>query len=152
MGHPGRGRRRTLEHLGLWIVTLPGTFVAGDRRSVLVVDEDEQIRQLLVFLLEQGGYEAQSVGDGLEAVEELRKRRFDVVVADYDAPQLDGLRLSLLMRILWPQTPIVLMCAGPQGVKGWGTELGVFSWLSKPFTSDAVLAQVENAVAAEYVS
>jgi CheY-like chemotaxis protein len=123
-----------------------------DRRSILVVDGDMQVRHLLAFLLDREGYDVQLAGDGLKAVDELRKQQFDVVLADCQTPELDGLRLCLLVRILWPHIPVILMTAGSEGVKGWGAELGVFAWLPKPFTSDKVLRHVQTAVASEYVS
>ncbi|MFO0769171.1 MAG: response regulator [Nitrospiraceae bacterium] len=94
-----------------------------ERRSVLIVEDEEQVRLLLAVMLERQGYEVTTVVSGLEAVDELRSRQFDVVVADCQSPHLDGMRLMLLVRIMWPHMPVILLSgnwgalsAGPQSL------------------------------------
>lgn len=66
---------------------------AGNGRSVLVVDDEEWIRELTQALLEQDGYVVETVGGGEAALEALRRRNFDVIVTDWKMPGLNGLQL-----------------------------------------------------------
>ncbi len=126
--------------------------MALDRRSVLVVEDEEQVRQLLALMLQRQGYEVTTVLNGLEAVDELRKRRFDVIVADYESPHLDGMRLMLLVRIMWPLIPVILLSGEPGRSQRWATELGAFACFLKPFPSDEFLRSVDQAAAYQCVS
>ncbi len=66
---------------------------SGTGRSVLVVDDEEWIRELTQALLEQDGYVVEAVGGGEGALEALRRRNFDVIVTDWKMPGLNGLQL-----------------------------------------------------------
>ena len=59
--------------------------------SVLVVEDEEAIRTILSLSLELAGYTVHTASDGLEALDEMKQRRFDVVVTDYQMPGMDGL-------------------------------------------------------------
>lgn len=65
----------------------------GAGKSVLVVDDEEWIRELTQALLEQDGYSVETVGGGEGALEALRRRSFDVIVTDWKMPGLNGLQL-----------------------------------------------------------
>ncbi|MBX3237518.1 MAG: response regulator [Nitrospiraceae bacterium] len=122
-----------------------------ERRSVLIVEDEEQVRLLLAVMLERQGYEVTTVVSGLEAVDELRSRQFDVVVADCQSPHLDGMRLMLLVRIMWPHMPVILLSGELGRSQRWATELGAFACFAKPFPSDEFLRSVEQATAHSYV-
>lgn len=65
----------------------------GNGRSVLVVDDEEWIRELTQALLEQDGYTVETAGGGEGALEALRRKNFDVIVTDWKMPGLNGLQL-----------------------------------------------------------
>jgi DNA-binding NarL/FixJ family response regulator len=54
-------------------------------------------------------------GDGLEAVHELRKRHFEVVISDYRMPRFDGMQLLTMCQLFWPETAVVLVSGEDSG-------------------------------------
>ena len=64
----------------------------GYGKRVLIAEDEESVRRLLAVVLEEAGYTVHAVEDGMEALAEMKKRRFDAVVADYRMPRLDGER------------------------------------------------------------
>ncbi|MBP6506574.1 MAG: response regulator [Opitutaceae bacterium] len=65
----------------------------GGGRAVLVVDDEEWIRELIQSLLQQDGYVVQAVGGGESAIEALRRVNFDVIVSDWKMPGMNGIQL-----------------------------------------------------------
>jgi len=59
-------------------------------RRVLVVEDDEAIRQTLVDVLEDGGYRVDGASDGAEAIQQMERRRPDLVLLDLHMPGMDG--------------------------------------------------------------
>ncbi len=66
----------------------------GYGKRILVVDDEEHIRVLLCLLLEQDGYNVHIATDGEEALDEMMKRRFDIVLTDFDMPGVTALAYS----------------------------------------------------------
>ena len=96
-------------------------YPEGYGQRVLVVDDDASIRSLLSVLLTYEGYNVFEAGDGLEAVHELKKRHFDVVISDYRMPRFDGMQLLTMCRLLWPETAVVIV----SGEESDWTELAI---------------------------
>lgn len=101
--------------------------------SVLVVDDDEDIRDLLSLILCLEGYEVQGAVDGVDALESLRSSRPSVILLDMMMPRLDGEGFLKAMRNN-PQTadiPVVIT-SGHQAARQKAAELGVAGCLVKP--------------------
>ena len=64
---------------------------------VLVAEDEEAVREFVVRALQSQGYEVTAVGDGSEALRELRKDEFDVLVSDIVMPEIDGISLAVLV-------------------------------------------------------
>ncbi|MBW1852365.1 MAG: response regulator [Deltaproteobacteria bacterium] len=64
-----------------------------DKKSILVVDDDPQIRKLVGEILRAVGYPCEEATDGFEALELIRKERFDIVLCDIRMPGMDGLEV-----------------------------------------------------------
>lgn len=111
----------------------------GYGKRVLIVDDDENARNLLSLLLERAGYNVHHAGDGLEAAHEMKKRRFDAVLTDYRMPRLDGLKLLLLSRIVWPATPVIMISGESSDQAELAVERGAAAWIQKPYEPKQVL-------------
>ena len=118
----------------------------GYGKRVLVADDEVTVRRLVALVLEQAGYIVHEVGDGFEALGEMKKRRFDVVVADYRMPGLDGEQFLILSRLMWPQIPTVLLSAELNDVPGRLSFHGPCAFLAKPFEAHHLLNVVRGAL------
>lgn len=97
-------------------------------KKVLVVDDDEQIRGLLVDILEAAGFAVESARDGIEALEKMHQQKFDCVTTDLRMPRMDGRKLAEEIRRLFPQVPAIMMTANVDLAKG----AQVYRVLAKP--------------------
>lgn len=115
-------------------------------KRILVVDDDPQLRLLLVDTLQTIGYDAIGVSDGIEAMEEVKKDPFDVVISDIAMPRMDGIALANEVRRRHPETVILLIT----GVATEDTERKARQenlcdgYLAKPFRIDRIEAMIES--------
>ena len=120
----------------------------GYGKRVLIAEDEESVRRLLAVVLEEAGYTVHAVEDGMEALAEMKKRRFDAVVADYRMPRLDGEQFLLLSRLMWPQTPTVLLSAEHTDLPVILKMQGSCALVPKPFDSQGLLRTLQSAVEA----
>jgi CheY-like chemotaxis protein len=112
---------------------------------VLVVEDNEALRKLVVMLLEQKGHHVLSASNGLEGlmVYSSYRARLDLVLTDIDMPQMNGTALAARIRALDPSRKILFMSGRPPENPD---ELGDCPLLSKPFRPDQLMAAVEGAM------
>jgi CheY-like chemotaxis protein len=116
-------------------------------KTVLVVEDDAAIAELMRGILEDEGYHVLAASDGLAALEQLRRQRCDLVIADLMMPVMDGrdLRRALEATPAYRAIPVVLMTAASQIT---AEDRRLFSAvLQKPFDLDDVLALAARLVA-----
>lgn len=121
-------------------------FRAVSGRRVLVVDDDQDIRELLVSVLSDDGYEAQSARDGSEALRVLECWPADVVVLDLMMPVMDGWTFAERMRERW-SIPIVVLSAATD-LQRHAVRLRAADVVSKPFDLDTLLPRIARVAAA----
>lgn len=87
----------------------PGTSHASDQvaATVLVVDDDEVMRDLLSRMLGRAGYAVQTAADGRNALERFREHAIDAVVTDMSMPRMGGLELTRALLNERPELPII---------------------------------------------
>jgi DNA-binding response OmpR family regulator len=119
---------------------------ADDSRSrVLIVEDEEAIRDLVGFHLDLTGYDCVSVADGREALDLAVQRPFDVIVLDLGLPNLDGMTLCRNIRQegVNRDVPILMLTARREEAdKVLGLESGADDYLTKPFSVREFLARV----------
>jgi DNA-binding NtrC family response regulator len=119
---------------------------AQPSRSVLVVDDDAAMREMLISLLEEHRLRASGAESAEAAVEQLRDSDFDAVLSDIRMPGQSGVELLGQIRELRPETPVILMTAfGTIDSAVEAMRAGAFHYITKPFKRDAVLVALERA-------
>jgi two-component system alkaline phosphatase synthesis response regulator PhoP len=111
-------------------------------KTVLVVDDEPQIVQLVRDYLEHGGFAVLSAGDGATALELARTRSPDLVVLDLGLPGLDGLDVTRSLRRDLTVPIIMLTARDDESDKLVGLELGADDYVVKPFSPKELVARV----------
>jgi len=112
---------------------------------LLVVDDEERIRQLIKKYATFEGHTVTEAADGMEAVELCRVQTFDLIVLDIMMPELDGFTACRQIKKL-TDTPVIMLSArGEEYDKIHGFELGVDDYVVKPFSPRELMMRV-NAV------
>jgi two-component system OmpR family response regulator len=111
-------------------------------RTVLVVDDDPHIRQLLVFALEKAGLKAREACDGEAALAAVAEARPDLVVLDINMPKLDGLEVCRRLRAQGDLPILFLSSRDDEIDRVLGIELGGDDYVVKPFSPREVVARV----------
>ena len=111
--------------------------------TVLVVDDEPAIREVVACMLEDEGYSVRQATDGLEALREMEANEIDLVLSDVRMPGLDGAALVQGLRRRRLAVPVVLMSAVSTGV-----DLPGVPFLPKPFEPERLLSTVAAAIAA----
>ena len=125
--------------------TIPPMADADGRRTVLVVDDEPTISEIVARYLERAGYATATAADGLEAIRLVDESRPDLVVLDVMLPQVDGLRvLRHLRESERTGTPVILLTAkGEQEDKLAGLRSGADDYVVKPFSPRELVARVD---------
>jgi DNA-binding NtrC family response regulator len=118
---------------------------------VLVVDDETEIRTMVLHMLNRDGYEAVGAGEGGEAVRLQRIAPADLIITDLIMPGQEGLETIMEIRRLFPKTKIIAMSGGGHaGVLDFlpvATQLGAARTLPKPFTYEQLLGAVREVLA-----
>ena len=120
----------------------------GYGKRVLVAEDDDAVRTLICSILSDAGYNVYEACDGLEAVDSLKKRRYDVLLTDYHMPKMDGLELLDLAKAMWPELPVIVATSDVllRGHTGHGLLQPAYAVLEKPFDRGHLLAMIQSAV------
>jgi len=114
---------------------------------ILVVDDEESVRQFLQEVLEDAGYTVVLASGGVNAVSEAASGEFDAVLMDNRMPDLDGLSALDELRRKNPELPVVLMTAyGTTRTAISAMQQGAFDYITKPFNLEELLGILEKAV------
>jgi diguanylate cyclase (GGDEF)-like protein len=130
------------------------TIAAGRLRaeqppSLLIVDDEPDLRHILETLLREDGYRVVTTGAGAEALALAQKQSFDLIILDLLLPDLDGFAVlgALRARPATALTPIILLSARDSaGEKVRGLQLGADDYVTKPFSAAELLARLRAAL------
>ncbi len=117
----------------------------GYGKRILVVDDDEHAGSLMSMLFDRAGYNVLQVRDALDALLELKKRHFDVVVTDYAMPFMNGLELMKRIRARAPETPVILVSGMLPDISAADEDALPFACLRKPYERSLLLKLVHSA-------
>jgi DNA-binding NtrC family response regulator len=117
-----------------------------DRGSILIIDDEEIIRESCRRILEPEGYAVRTAGSGGEGLAALAGAKVDLVLTDLQMPDMDGIEVLVKIREDWPDVETIIMT-------GYGTvktavkamKLGVFDYIEKPFSPADLVALIAKA-------
>ena len=117
----------------------------AEARTVLVVDDDGDIRALLTDLLQGDGYRVQAVPTGAEALTAVEKRRPDLVMMDVKLPDQDGIAVLKELKREHSDLEVIVMTAfGGSSTAIKAMEQGAYDYVTKPFDIDDLLATLKR--------
>jgi response regulator RpfG family c-di-GMP phosphodiesterase len=114
-------------------------------RTVLTVDDDEFVREILAAYLEDSGYEVLQAENGLLGLETFRREKPDLVMLDLRMPEMDGLEVLGYITKESPDTPVILVSGmGTIGDAIKALKLGAWDYIAKPIHDMGVLEHAVN--------
>lgn len=115
--------------------------------SILVVDNEKNICEVLSIMLEKEGYSVRTARNGIEAVKLLREKDFDAILTDIQMPRSNGLDVLDAVTRERPQTPVIMMTAFASAETAvHAMKQGAFDYVSKPFKNEELKLILKNAV------
>ena len=117
-------------------------------KKILVVDDEAGIRELLFDVLSTSGFNVTLAKDGVDSLQVMQERHFDLLITDVHMPRLDGIGLLKKMKKAGRRERVIVMTGSPTQ-RSWGREdtQPVYTQLSKPFPLDSFLDIVSSALA-----
>ena len=115
--------------------------------TILVIDDDESIRQLLRMHLSAAGYEAQVAEDAIAAGYLVLRSPPDLIICDINMPHMDGFEFVAALKAdtTLPRIPVIFLTSSEEGDER-GRQLGAVGYLTKPVRADRLLALVAQHV------
>ena len=105
--------------------------------TILVVDDEELIRRLIVTFLSQLGYLCVTAMDGVDALEKMKGNKIDAVITDIKMPKMDGIILTKEISTQYPGLPVMVMTAFDEEYSaGTAISLGAREFIKKPFSPE----------------
>ncbi|MDP9148562.1 MAG: response regulator [Myxococcota bacterium] len=116
-------------------------------KRILVVDDQGELAEMMAWELADRGYEAVAVSSGTDALQRLKKERFDVVVTDLSMPEVDGLMLLRASRELDPTRPVIMVTAfGTLQTAVEATANGAYHYVTKPLRAEVLSRLIREAL------
>ncbi len=114
---------------------------------ILVVDDEESIREFLDIMLRKEGYEVTCVEDGQKAIDILKKKSFDLLISDLQMPNVTGIELLKHCREAYPDLLFMMITAfGTAESAVEAMKMGAYDYITKPFKIDEVRINIANAL------
>jgi two-component system response regulator PilR (NtrC family) len=126
---------------------LMGHGATGRNGSILVIDDEEIMREILETLLVREGYDVRLAASGAEGVELARSSNFDVAIVDVMMPGMNGLETLAELKKIDDDLPAVMITAFASVETAIAAmKSGAFDYITKPFKNDEVLVVLRNAI------
>jgi len=120
---------------------------ANTRSTIIVADDDDSLRRVLEFQLQEAGYRVLAVSDGLAALDLFTENDAACLITDVRMPALSGLELLRRAGAIKPETPVIVITAyGDVETAVEAMRAGAFDYVTKPFNRDQILLTVEKAL------
>jgi two-component system, NtrC family, response regulator PilR len=115
--------------------------------KILVVDDEQSLRDVLSIMLKRAGYVVTTAMDGEEAIELVNREIFDLVITDLRMPKVDGMEILKAVKSTSPETVVLLITAFASADSAVeAMKQGAYDYLTKPFQIDEVQMIIRNAL------
>ncbi len=115
--------------------------------KILVVDDEKSLREVMSIMLKRAGYAVTEAADGEEAIGQVNKEIFDLVITDLRMPRADGMDVLKAVKSFSPDTVVLVVTAfGTADSAVEAMKHGAFDYLTKPFQVDEVQLIIRNAL------
>jgi two-component system response regulator PilR (NtrC family) len=118
-----------------------------NKYRILIVDDEESMRDFLSIMLHREGYRVDTAVDGLQAVNHLRDHSYDLVISDIKMPRMTGLELLAHIKERTPETVVLMVTAFSSTDEAVDAmKQGAYDYITKPFRNEEIRLIVKNAL------
>lgn len=117
------------------------------KKKILIVDDEKDLVETVVFQLQEAGYEVVSAYDGQEGLSKAQKEKPDLIVLDLMLPKMDGYKVCGLLKAdtRYNKIPVIMFTAKAQeSDKKLGQEVGAEAYITKPFEQEILLGKIKE--------
>jgi DNA-binding NtrC family response regulator len=115
------------------------------KKSILVVDDDLNLRRTLVIILRNAGYDVWFAENAAQGLLQLQTRKFDLLILDYKMPEMDGIDLLKTIKNLLPELPVFFLTGnGSAELEQEAWKSGVRGYMVKPADPERILMLVRT--------
>jgi two-component system response regulator PilR (NtrC family) len=121
--------------------------VRQNSSRILVVDDEESLREVLTIMLHREGYRVDAAADGAQALMRLKEYAYDLVISDIKMPRLDGFELLRHIKDRTPETAVIMITAFSSTEEAVDAmKQGAYDYITKPFKNEEIRLIVRNAL------
>ncbi len=113
-------------------------------RSVLVVEDDPDLVELVGEILGDAGYQVASAADGLEALQRVEAEMPGVILLDMRMPRMNGWEFAREFHARYDRTCPIVVITAAENARERAEEIGAEDWIAKPFDLEQIVAAVER--------
>lgn len=116
-------------------------------KKVLLVDDEEDLLETQRMFLEEKGYEVDIAKDGIEAMERVYEKKYDIILLDITIPEMDGYQVLRMIKNepLYKDVPVIMVTAKTlKADKFRGFETGADGYLTKPYSPEELISMVNS--------
>jgi DNA-binding NtrC family response regulator len=120
-----------------------------DRRNVLIVEDEPEIRGLLMCQMRDNGWSVDGASNGIDGLARLKECQFDVIVSDINMPVLSGMSFFNAVRLSGNNVPVVFLTASTDSAHiKEALRLGAFDYIEKPVSNEELIKILTRAIEA----
>lgn len=114
--------------------------------TLLIIDDEESIRNTIREIFEFEKYQVEEAGDGLDGIDKIKNNKYDVVLLDIKMPEMDGMEVLEKIQVIQPDLPVVMISGhGSLETAVEAVKMGAYDYISKPPDLNRLLVTVRNA-------
>jgi DNA-binding response OmpR family regulator len=112
------------------------------KKAILIIDDNRYVRKILCDFFKLSGFKVYGLNDGIAALSLLKNEHYDIIITDYSMPGINGVELTKILRIQYPQTLIIGTSANCDE-KDF-LEAGADAFFNKPFNPQELLSTIQH--------